>query len=94
MGANERAMCGEIIVPGASPLIITGLRQAFLRAWIAVIGAIGFIFERLVFGTLERTTGQRWAWRAPRKASVRLRTLADSPHRQPPHQQASGSRNP
>jgi hypothetical protein len=80
-----------VIVPGASPFIITGLRQAFLRAWIAVIGAeflaafdwglgwvifdarellntdvvlasllvigaIGFIFERLVFGSLERTT--------------------------------------
>ena len=26
-------------MPGASPFIITGLRQAFLRAWIAVVGA-------------------------------------------------------
>ena len=39
MGANERALFWKVIVPGASPFIITGLRQAFLRAWIAVIGA-------------------------------------------------------
>jgi NitT/TauT family transport system permease protein len=95
MGADEQALFWKVIVPGASPFIITGLRQAFLRAWIAVIGAeflaasdwglgwvifdakeflnadlmmaslavigaIGFAFERLVFGTLERTTVQRW----------------------------------
>ena len=95
MGANENALFWKVIVPGASPFIITGLRQAFLRAWIAVIGAeflaasdwglgwvifdakeflnadlmmaslvvigaIGFAFERLVFGTLERMTVQRW----------------------------------
>jgi NitT/TauT family transport system permease protein len=95
MGANEQALFWKVIVPGASPFIITGLRQAFLRAWIAVIGAeflaasdwglgwvifdakeflnadlmmaslviigaIGFAFERLVFGTLERVTVQRW----------------------------------
>ena len=39
MGANERAMFWQVIMPGASPFIITGLRQAFLRAWIAVVGA-------------------------------------------------------
>jgi NitT/TauT family transport system permease protein len=95
MGANERALFWKVIVPGSSPFIITGLRQAFLRAWIAVIGAeflaasdwglgwvifdakeflnadlmmaslavigaIGFAFERLVFGTLEKMTVQRW----------------------------------
>jgi NitT/TauT family transport system permease protein len=95
MGADEHAQLWKVIVPGASPIIITGVRQAFLRAWIAVIGAeflaasdwglgwvifdakeflnadimiaslvmigaIGFIFERLVFGTLERMTVQRW----------------------------------
>ena len=73
----------------------TGVRQAFLRAWIAVIGAeflaasdfglgwvifdakeflnadlmlaslivigaIGFAFERLVFGSIEKATVQRW----------------------------------
>ena len=88
MGANERALFWKVIVPGASPFIITGLRQAFLRAWIAVIGAeflaasdfglgwvifdakeflnadvmmaalvvigaIGFMTERLVFGSIE-----------------------------------------
>src|SRR4029079_7259521 len=95
MGANERALFWKVIVPGASPLIIAGLRQAFLRAWIAVIGAeylsasdwglgwvifdakeflntelmlaslaviggIGFAFERLVFGSIEKATVQRW----------------------------------
>jgi NitT/TauT family transport system permease protein len=39
MGAGERALFWKVIMPGASPFIITGLRQAFLRAWIAVVGA-------------------------------------------------------
>jgi NitT/TauT family transport system permease protein len=95
MGADERALFWKVIVPGASPFIITGIRQAFLRAWIAVVGAemlaasdwglgwvifdakeflradlmlaslaviggIGFLFERLVFGSLERATVLRW----------------------------------
>ena len=95
MGANEHALFWKVIIPGAFPFIITGLRQAFLRAWIAVVGAemlaasdfglgwvifdakeflnadlmlaslavigtIGFLFERLVFGSLERATVQRW----------------------------------
>jgi NitT/TauT family transport system permease protein len=95
MGANERALFWKVILPGASPFIITGLRQAFLRAWIAVVGAeliatsdwglgwviydakeflnadvmiaslivigfIGFAFERLVFGSIERATVLRW----------------------------------
>jgi NitT/TauT family transport system permease protein len=95
MGANEHALFWKVILPGASPFIITGLRQAFLRSWIAVVGAemlassdwglgwviydakeflnaavmlaalvvigfIGFAFERLVFGSLERATVQRW----------------------------------
>lgn len=95
MGADEAALFRKVIVPGALPFIITGVRQAFLRAWIAVvgaemiassdwglgwvifdakeflntdvmmaslvvIGALGFVFERLVFGALERATVQRW----------------------------------
>ncbi|MGE0061133.1 MAG: ABC transporter permease [Xanthobacteraceae bacterium] len=95
MGANEQRLFWKVIIPGASPFIITGARQAFLRAWIAVvgaemiaasdwglgwvifdakeflntdvmmaslvvIGALGFVFERLVFGTLERATVLRW----------------------------------
>ena len=95
MGANENALFWKVIIPGASPFIITGLRQAFLRSWIAVvgaemiaasdwglgwviydakeflnadvmlaslavIGALGFLFERVVFGGLERATVQRW----------------------------------
>jgi NitT/TauT family transport system permease protein len=95
MGADENALFWKVLLPGASPFIITGLRQAFLRAWIAVVGAemiaasdwglgwviydsreflnvdvmlasvavigiIGFAFERLVFGSLERMTVQRW----------------------------------
>lgn len=95
MGAEENSLFWKVIIPGASPFIITGMRQAFLRCWIAVvgaemiaasdwglgwvifdakeflqtdvmmaslivIGAIGFAFERLVFGSLERFTVLRW----------------------------------
>ncbi len=95
MGADEHALFWKVIIPGAFPFIITGLRQAFLRAWIAVvgaemlaasnwglgwvifdakeflnadlmlaslavIGAVGFAFERLLFGSLERATVLRW----------------------------------
>jgi NitT/TauT family transport system permease protein len=95
MGADEQRLFWKVIIPGASPFIIAGLRQAFLRAWIAVvgaemiaasdwglgwvifdakeflnadimlaslivIGAIGFVFERVVFGSLERATILRW----------------------------------
>jgi NitT/TauT family transport system permease protein len=95
MGATGHGLFWKVIVPGASPFIITGLRQAFLRsfvavvgaeiiaasAWglgwvifdakeflnadvmlasLAVIGAIGFVFERWIFGSLERATILRW----------------------------------
>lgn len=95
MGARGAALFWKVVVPGAAPFIITGLRLAFQRAWIAVvgaemlaasdfglgwvifdakeflnadvmlaslvvIGAIGFIFERVVFASLERLTVQRW----------------------------------
>jgi NitT/TauT family transport system permease protein len=95
MGAAEAVLFWKVIIPGASPFIITGLRQAFLRSWIAVVGAemlaasdwglgwvifdakeflnadvmmasllviggIGYAFERLVFGSLERVTVLRW----------------------------------
>ena len=95
MGAGERALFWKVIVPGSFPFLLAGLRQAFLRAWIAVVGAemlaasdwglgwiifdakeflktdvmlaalaviglIGFTFERLVFGALERLTVERW----------------------------------
>jgi NitT/TauT family transport system permease protein len=95
MGASERALFWKVIIPGASPFIIAGLRQSFLRSWIAVIGAemlagsdwglgwvifdakefldadmmlaslavigaIGFVTERLVFGSVERATIYRW----------------------------------
>jgi NitT/TauT family transport system permease protein len=95
MGAGAAALFWKVIVPGTSPFIIAGLRQGFVRAWIAVVGAemlaasdwglgwvifdakeflqadrmlaslaviglIGLAFERLVFGTLERATVQRW----------------------------------
>jgi NitT/TauT family transport system permease protein len=95
MGATEAALFWKVMLPGAAPFIITGLRQAFQRSWIAVvgaemitssdwglgwviydakeflnadvmlaslavIGAIGFGFERLVFGSLERATVLRW----------------------------------
>lgn len=95
MGAKGRDLFWKVIVPGASPFIITGVRQAFLRSFVAVVGAeiiaasawglgwvifdakeflntdvmlaslavigcIGFAFERLVFGSLERATILRW----------------------------------
>jgi NitT/TauT family transport system permease protein len=95
MGADEQKLFWKVIIPGASPFIITGMRQAFLRSWIAVVGAemiaasdwglgwvifdakeflntdtmlaslivigvIGFVFERFVFGSLERMTVMRW----------------------------------
>jgi NitT/TauT family transport system permease protein len=95
MGASERALFWKVIIPGASPFIIAGLRQSFLRSWIAVIGAemlagsdwglgwvifdakqfldadmmlaslavigaIGFLSERLIFGSVERATIYRW----------------------------------
>jgi len=95
MGAKGQDLFWKVIVPGASPFIITGVRQAFLRSFVAVVGAeiiaasawglgwvifdakeflnadvmlaslavigcIGFAFERLVFGSLERATILRW----------------------------------
>ncbi|HEX4411921.1 MAG TPA: ABC transporter permease [Xanthobacteraceae bacterium] len=95
MGADERALFWKVMIPGASPFIIAGLRQSFLRSWVAVIGAemlaasnfglgwvifdakeflntdvmlaslvvigaIGFVTERLVFGSIERATIYRW----------------------------------
>jgi NitT/TauT family transport system permease protein len=95
MGANGQSLFWKVMIPAASPFIITGVRQAFLRAWIAVIGAeflaasdwglgwvifdskeflntdlmlaslavigaIGFIFERLFFGSIEKATVMRW----------------------------------
>jgi NitT/TauT family transport system permease protein len=95
MGADEQRLFWKVIIPGAFPFIITGMRQAFLRAWIAVVGAemiaasdwglgwvifdakeflnadvmlaslvviggIGFVFERVVFGGIERATVLRW----------------------------------
>jgi NitT/TauT family transport system permease protein len=31
-----------------------------MLASLVVIGAIGFLFERMVFGSIERATVQRW----------------------------------
>jgi NitT/TauT family transport system permease protein len=95
MGAGEHSVFWKVIMPGASPFIIAGLRQSFVRAWIAVVGAemlsasdfglgwvifdareflnadvmlasvavigiIGFVFERVAFGGIERATVMRW----------------------------------
>src|SRR5436305_14367244 len=95
MGADERALFWKVIIPGASPFIIAGLRQAFLRAWIAVVGAemlaasdwglgwvifdakeflntdlmlaalavigsIGFAFDRPLFGSIESCAVLPW----------------------------------
>jgi NitT/TauT family transport system permease protein len=39
MGASAPALFWKVVVPGSSPFLMTGLRQAFVRAWIAVVGA-------------------------------------------------------
>jgi len=36
------------------------LNTDIMLAALVVIGAIGYLFERLVFGSLERATVQRW----------------------------------
>jgi len=38
MGADEPALFRKVVLPGALPFVITGLRQAFARSWIAVVG--------------------------------------------------------
>jgi len=38
MGADEKALFHKVVLPGALPFIIAGLRQSFARAWIAVVG--------------------------------------------------------
>ncbi len=95
MGARGGALFRKVILPAAAPYLLSGLRQAFQRAWIAVIGAemlaasdfglgwvifdakeflnadvmlaslavigaLGFLFERVVLAGLERATVQRW----------------------------------
>ena len=116
MGADEHRLFWKVIIPGASPFIITGMRQAFLRAWIAVVGAemiarlrlgsglgyfrrqrvlntdtmlaslivigiIGFVFERFVFGSLEQHDCDAvGAWYARQKASA-IRQQVWSPSR-------------
>lgn len=34
----EKVLFQKVVLPGALPFIITGFRQAFARAWIAVVG--------------------------------------------------------
>jgi NitT/TauT family transport system permease protein len=36
------------------------LNADVMLASLAVIGAIGFVFERLVFGSIEKATVMRW----------------------------------
>jgi NitT/TauT family transport system permease protein len=38
MGAGDRAVFRRVVLPGSLAFIIAGLRQAFARAWIAVVG--------------------------------------------------------
>jgi NitT/TauT family transport system permease protein len=95
MGAGNSVLFRKVVLPGALPYVIAGVRQAFARGWIAVvggemiaatswglgwvifdakeflntdvmlgtlvvIGGLGLVFERLVFGALERRTVERW----------------------------------
>jgi NitT/TauT family transport system permease protein len=38
MGADERTLFYKVVLPGSLSFIIAGFRQAFARAWIAVVG--------------------------------------------------------
>jgi NitT/TauT family transport system permease protein len=38
MGADGRTLFVKVVLPAALPLVIAGLRQAFARSWIAVVG--------------------------------------------------------
>ena len=38
MGAGPGAVFRQVVLPGALPFVIAGLRQAFARGWIAVVG--------------------------------------------------------
>jgi len=38
MGAGSGAIFRHVVLPGALPFVIAGLRQAFARGWIAVVG--------------------------------------------------------
>lgn len=95
MGADEKALFQKVVLPGSLAFVITGLRQAFARAWIAVVGGemiaatnwglgwvifdskeflntdvmmaslavigiLGFAFERLIFQKIEQRTVGRW----------------------------------
>lgn len=38
MGAEGGALFRKVVLPGTLPMLVAGLRQAFARAWIAVVG--------------------------------------------------------
>jgi NitT/TauT family transport system permease protein len=38
MGAERQTLFVKVVLPGALPFVIAGLRQAFARSWIAVVG--------------------------------------------------------
>jgi NitT/TauT family transport system permease protein len=38
MGAEQRSLFTKVVLPGSLPFVIAGLRQAFARSWIAVVG--------------------------------------------------------
>src|SRR2546428_12138756 len=38
MGAGARDLFQKVVLPGSLPFVIAGLRQAFARSWIAVVG--------------------------------------------------------
>ncbi len=38
MGANRRALFVKVVLPASLPYVIAGVRQAFARSWIAVVG--------------------------------------------------------
>ena len=48
MGATQRELFRKVVLPGASPYVLTGIRLGFGRGWIAVIG--GELLANPVYG--------------------------------------------
>lgn len=58
MGADDRAMFRKVILPGALPYILTGMRLGLAQAWRVLIGvemlaAVGWGMGWLIFGARE-----------------------------------------
>src|SRR5262245_56034379 len=58
MGAQERQIFRSVVLPGALPYVLTGLRLGLARAWrvlvaVEMLTAVGFGLGWLIFGARE-----------------------------------------